>query len=122
MIPSGTRKAMASMREGAMADEARFFSVEKDESTGEPYDTTETTHYDGKASVRTDTKALRRDSAGDEALDADAVVLVPLIEGPVEDTLLDVRCEATFRGQTRTGRVTETRRRDVTVAVGVEWD
>ncbi|WP_103030026.1 hypothetical protein [Salinibacter altiplanensis] len=122
MIPQGTIDAIQGQREAAMRDEARFFTVEADESTDAPYDTTETTHYDGPASVREDVKALRRDPAGDASLDADAAVMVPLVEEAVEDAFLDGRCEAIFRGRTREGRVTETRRRDATVAVGVAWD
>lgn len=122
MIPQGTIDAIQGQRKAAMRDQARFFSVEADEATDKPYDTTETTHYDGRASVREDVKALRRDPAGDASLEADAAVIVPIVEEAVEDALLDGRCVATFRGRQRTGRVTETRRRDATVAVGVKWD
>lgn len=113
---------MESLRERAMRDEARFFDVEEDTATSGPYDTTETTHYDGKASVRTESRELRRRSEGDDFWDADAVVVLPLIGSSVEDALPQSRCEASFRGQTRTGTVGATRRREVTVLVGVEWD
>ena len=104
-----------------MRDHARVYDVVEDTSTTDSYDTKEVDQYDGKASVHTDSKALRRTERGDEELDADAVVVLPLVDDTVEDALLDARCEATFRGQTRTGRVTETRRREVTVVLMVDW-
>jgi hypothetical protein len=122
MIPQGTVDAIQDQRVAGMRDEARFFSVEADESTENDYDTTKTIHYDGPASVREDVKALRRDPAGDASLEADATVFIPLVGEAVEDAALDGGCEATFRGRQRTGRVTETRRREATVAVGVAWD
>lgn len=118
----GNRDMMATLRQRAMRDEARFFDVEEDTSTDDPYDKTETTHYDGKASVRTESRELQRRSEGDDFWEADAIIVLPLIDSSVEDALPQSRCEATFRGQSRTGTVDATRRRDVTVLVGVEWD
>lgn len=104
-----------------MGDHARFFTVEEDETTEDAYDTTETTHYDGQASIHTDRSGLDRNVQGDRLPDADAFIVLPMIGADVEDALLDARCEATFRGQARTGRVKETRRREVSVLVLVDW-
>jgi len=121
MIPKGSRDVLSNLRAQGMGDHARFYSVVEDTSTPDSYDTTQQDHYDGQASVHTDRKALRRNERGDEELDADAVVVLPLVTGTVEDKILDSQCEAMFRGQTRTGRAKEVRRRDVTVAVMVDW-
>ncbi len=122
MIPQGTFDAIKTQRTAAMRDEARFFTMEADDTTEGAYDATETVHYDGAASVRTQARELRRQADGDAFQEADAIVVLPLIESTAEDALQESRCEATFRGQTRTGTATETRRRDVTILVGVRWD
>jgi hypothetical protein len=121
-FPQGTVDMMRSARETAMADQLKVWDTEADDATEDPYDSTETVHYDGKASLQSDVKALRRDPAGDQALEAEATAITPLVEKEVEDALLDSRCKADFRGQVRIGRVTETRRREVTLAVGIAWD
>lgn len=128
LVPEGTIDAAAETWQGAMDDTLTVWRVEEDTQTASQYDTTKTELYgpntsphDGKASVSADTTAFQQAESGDQSLEADAVVTLPLISASVEDDLLDKRCEATFRGQTRTGRVVETRRREVTVQVAVEW-
>jgi len=121
-FPQGTIDMMGTARETAMGDHLKAWDTEADEATEDPYDSTETVHYDGKASLQSDVKALRRDPAGDQALEAEATAIIPLVDKGVEDALLSSRCKASFRGQVRTGRVTETRRREVTLAVGIAWD
>jgi hypothetical protein len=122
LFPKGTIDAMKNQREQAMNDTFKAWTTEADESTSDPYDSTETVHYDGKASITGDLVAFTRGEDGTEALDADATAVLPLVGAGVEDAMLDARCEGTFRGQTREGRVVETRRREVTVAVAVRWD
>ena len=126
--PQGTLDAMASSRESAMRDTFRAWEVTEDTNTADPYDTTETELYgpntdphQGKASVSEDVSEIARTEQGGESLEADAVVTLPLIQAGLEARLLDKDCEATFRGRTKTGRITGTRRRDVTVQVLVEW-
>lgn len=126
--PQGTLDAMASSRESAMRDTFRAWEVTEDPNTADPYDTTKaelyglnTDPHQGKASVSEDVSEIARTDQGGESLEADAVVTLPLVEASLEAQLIDKECEATFRGRTKTGRITGTRRRDVTVQVLVEW-
>jgi len=126
--PNATFDELEGVAQDFMRDTFTAWEVTEDTATSDKYDTTETEIYgpntdphQGKASVSADTTAFERPQSGDERLDADAVVTLPLVDASVEDALLDAQCEATFRGRTKTGRITGTRRRDVTVQVLVEW-
>jgi len=128
ILPEGTLDAAAAHWEGAMTETLTAWAVEADTGTPDKYDTTKTelygpntSPYEGKASVSEDTTTFARSEDGDEELDADAVVTLPLIGAGLETRLLDKPCEATFRGRTKEGRILRTARRDVTVQLLVEW-
>jgi len=131
-MPSGflddTFDELGGVAQDFMRDTFRAWEVTEDPNTPDPYDTTEaeiygptTDPHQGKASVSEDVSEIARTDQGGESLEADAVVTLPLIGAGLEARLLDKKCEATFRGQAKTGRVTETSRRRVTVQVLVEW-
>jgi len=131
-MPSGflddTFDELGGVAQDFMRDTFTVWEVTEDPNTADPYDTTEaelygpnTAPHQGKGSVSEDVSEIARTDQGSESLEADAVVTLPLVEAPLEAQLIDKGCEATFRGQTKTGRITGTRRRDVTVQVLVEW-
>jgi hypothetical protein len=131
-MPSGflddTFDELGGVAQDFMRDTFRAWEITEDPNTPDPYDTTEaelygpnTDPHQGKASVSEDVSEVARTDQGGESLEADAVVTLPLIQAGLEARLLDKECEATFRGRTKTGRITGTRRRDVTVQVLVEW-
>jgi len=102
--------------------------VEADDTTPDEYDTTQTEVYGpntdphvGAASISEDTSGIARNDDGGETPDADAVVTLPLVSENIEDDLLDSKCEGTFRGKTRQGRVISTSRGEITILLTVEW-
>ena len=127
-VPDSTFEELEGVSQAFMDDTLTVWETVEDTSTEDPYDTTQNELYgpivaphEGIASVTEDMTELAREASGDATLDADAAVRIPMIGGDLEKSLIDKDCEATFRGQTRTGMVVGTRRRRVTVLVLVEW-
>lgn len=126
--PNTTFDELEGVAQDFMRDTFTAWEVTEDTATEDKYDTTRaeiygpnTDPHQGKASVTEDTSAFERDEQGGESLGADAVVKVPLIGAGLEARLLDKKCKATFRGRAKEGRILETRRRQVTVLVAVQW-